>query len=376
MNTTNANLVASRRRAWFATLVTLGVLATLVVLALGKLHPRVVGHALAHVDVGWIALALVLMAAAFFARGESWYAVLRAAVAGKQEDGVPLETRLERGGVTRALLIGMAGSAVAPGRLGEAARTWVVARQLGQTSRNFALVIGTVIAQTSLNLLALALIAISAVLDSSLANARVEAILAAVLLPAGLLALVFAGPALLRRTCALAAGPVQRAARWALKQLVRGREGLAVFRHPRPALHATSAQLGAWGLQLGACYVTILALGLQPHANLAAAAAVLLAVNLTAIVPLTPSNVGIFQAACIAVLHPFHVDASRALAYGLMLQAVEIFDALVLGIPALLREGLRWSDLRRHARPDRPRGGPSVPGPRTPGRLSLRRPGA
>jgi phosphatidyl-myo-inositol alpha-mannosyltransferase len=131
---------------------------------------------------------------------------------------------------------------------------------------------------------------------------------------------------------------------------VRGREGLAVFRKPLPALHATASQLTAWALQWLACYATMLALGLPGHANLAAAAAVLLAVNLTAIVPLTPSNVGVFQAACIAVLHPFGVDASRALAYGLTLQAVEIFDALVLGGFALLREGLQWSDLRRQAR--------------------------
>lgn len=374
----NARPRLSRRRGWCAVLVTLAILATLVVLALTKLDPSVVGHALAHINVGWIVLALALMAAAFFARGESWYVVLKAAVAGKEEDGKPLERRLDRGNVTRALLIGMAGSAVAPGRLGEAARTWVVARQLGQTSRNFALVVGTVVAQTFLNLVALALLAISAVLDSSLANARLEAILAAVLLPAGLLALVFAGPALLRRTCALAAGPLKRAALWALTQLVRGREGLAVFRDRRLALHAICAQMGAWALQLGACYVTFLALDLQTHANLAAAAAVLLAVNLTAILPLTPSNVGIFQAACIAVLHPFHVDASRALAYGLILQAVEIFDALVLGTPALLREGLRWSDLRRHAHPERESALPGAPGGwlRNPGRLLLRRPGA
>src|SRR5262249_13758360 len=114
-----------------------------------------------------------------------------------------------------------------------------------------------------------------------------------------------------------------------------------------PALHATASQLAAWALQLIACYATMLALGLPGHANLAAAAAVLLAVNLTAIVPLTPSNVGVFQAACIAVLHPFGVDASHALSYGLVLQAVEILDALILGGLALLREGLRYSDFAR-----------------------------
>lgn len=74
MNAADANLRAGRRRGWFAAVVTLGVLVGLVALALDKLNPSVVGHALAHVSMGWIGVAVVLMAAAFFARGESWYA--------------------------------------------------------------------------------------------------------------------------------------------------------------------------------------------------------------------------------------------------------------------------------------------------------------
>lgn len=338
------------RRSWLTASVAVAILAGLVALAVTTLHPSVVVHALAHVDAGWITIAIVLMGAAFFGRAESWYAVLRAAVAGKEMDGVRLERGLDRGCVRRALLIGILGSTVAPGRLGEAARAWVVARRLGKPACSFAIVVGTVFSQTFLNLLALAILAVVAVLDTALANARLEAIVAAALLPAALFALIFAGPPMLRRLGARSATSVRTAASWVELQLLRCREGLAVFRQPGPALHATVAQLTAWALQLGACYATILALGLQNHADLAAAAAVLLAVNLTAIVPVTPSNVGVFQAACIAVLHPFHVDASRALAYGLILQGVEIFAALVLGAPALLREGLHWSDLRHRAR--------------------------
>ncbi len=338
-----------RGRGWLAALIAVAILAGLVALAITKLDPRVIGHALAHVDVGWTLLALGLMAAAFLARAESWHAVLLAAIRSKRGRDADLGEDLDRGTVTRALLIGMAGSSVAPGRLGEAARAWVVARRLGQPSRSFALVLGTVVSQTFLNLLALGILAVVAVLDSALAKGRVEAIVAAVVLPAALIALIFLAPPLLRRACSVRWRACRKAAAWLEAQLVRGREGLAVFRMPLAAIHATSAQLAAWALQLGSCYATILALGLQDHANLAAAAAVLLAVNLTAIVPLTPSNVGVFQAACIAVLHPFGVDASRALAYGLVLQAVEIFDGLILGGPALLREGLQWSELRRGA---------------------------
>lgn len=355
MNAGLASLGAGgRRKSLIAALLAIAILGGLIALAVTKLDPDVIADALGRMDLGWIFVALVLMAAAFFARAESWYAVLAAAIAGR-----PYERRLDRGVVFRALLIGMAGSAVLPGRLGEGARAWIVARRLGAPSRSFAVVLGTVVSQTFLNLIVLGILAVVAVLDSALAKARVEAIAAAVVLPAALIAFIFAGPPLLRRLTSIQSGRVCRAAKWMLQQLVRGREGLAVFRKPGPALHATASQLAAWGLQLFACYATMLALQLPGHANLAAAAAVLLAVNLTAIVPLTPSNVGVFQAACIAVLHPFGVDASNALAYGLVLQAVEILDALVLGGPALVREGLRWSELRhrtddRMAQPVRP----------------------
>lgn len=331
-----------REGSLIAGLLAIIVLGSLIALAVAKVDPDVIADAIAHMDLSWIALALALMAAAFFARGESWFAVLAAAIKSR-----PYARRLDRGIVVRALLIGMAGSAVLPGRLGEGARAWIVARRLGPPSRSFAVVLGTVISQTFLNLLALGSLAVIAVLDSALAKARVEAIAAAVLFPAALIALIFAGPAVLRRLTSVRSQPVCRAARWMLEQLARGREGLAVFRQPKAALHATAAQMAAWGLQLLACYATMFALRLPGHANLAAAAAVLLAVNLTAIVPLTPSNVGVFQAACIAVLHPFGVDASQALAYGLVLQAVEIVDAVVLGGLALVREGFRWDEPHR-----------------------------
>src|SRR5881397_179464 len=81
-----------------------------------------------------------------------------------------------------------------------------------------------------------------------------------------------------------------------------------------------------------------------------AAAACLFAVNVTAVVPATPSNIGIFQLAIISVLHQgFGVPAADALAYGVILQAVEIATAVFLGVPALVREGVTWSDMRLRA---------------------------
>ena len=76
----------------------------------------------------------------------------------------------------------------------------------------------------------------------------------------------------------------------------------------------------------------------------------LFAVNVTAVVPATPSNIGVFQLAVISVLHTgFGISTADALAYGVILQAVEIATAVALGLPALVREGLTWSDLRVQA---------------------------
>ena len=66
--------------------------------------------------------------------------------------------------------------------------------------------------------------------------------------------------------------------------------------------------------------------------------------------PRDPSNIGIFQLAVISVLHTgFGVSSADALAYGIILQAVEIATAVVLGVPALVREGVTWSDMRIRA---------------------------
>ena len=112
---------------------------------------------------------------------------------------------------------------------------------------------------------------------------------------------------------------------------------------------AVLSQLAAWALQWLSCYMVILALGLQSQATLVTAAAVLLAVNVSAVLPATPSNVGVFQAACLVVLAAYGVSGGTALAYGIILQAVEVITALLLGVPALLGEGLRWQDIRGSA---------------------------
>jgi phosphatidyl-myo-inositol alpha-mannosyltransferase len=103
-------------------------------------------------------------------------------------------------------------------------------------------------------------------------------------------------------------------------------------------------------LQWLSCYVLLVALGLSHRAGMAAAAAVLFAVNITAVLPATPANLGVFQAACAAVLHTgWHVSYGDGVAFGVILQAVEVSTAVLMGMPALLKEGMSWREVRLRA---------------------------
>jgi len=207
-------------------------------------------------------------------------------------------------------------------------------------------VAGTVVSQTLINLFALGALAAITFTAVPLLHGHVAGFAAALAIPLGVCALVIAGPRLFALGARSRSARVRAIAAAGARMLNLARQGLLVFARPRQAAGAVSAQLLAWVLQWLACYSVLLALGLQSQTSPATAAAILLAVNLSAILPATPSNVGVFQAACLVVLAAYGVGAGPALAYGIILQAVEVLTALVLGIPALLGEGLTWSEIR------------------------------
>jgi phosphatidylinositol alpha-mannosyltransferase len=327
----------------------LGVLAAallvagLVAFALSRLGLHRIGHALVTATPGWVALALLLMALSLLLRAASWHEALRAALP---------ETPIRWGPVIRATMIGVMGSAIFPGRIGEPSRVLVLSRRLeGPTKRQLPIVAGTVFSQTLINLLALAVLAAVTFSSVSLLHGNPAGVATAIAVPLAICALVLAGPRLLAMGQRARSARVASAANTAARMLYLARRGLVVFARPRYGITAVALQLLAWTLQWLACYMVVLALGLQSHASLATAAAVLLAVNVSAILPATPSNLGVFQAACLVVLTAYGVGAGPGLAYGIILQAVEVLTALLLGVPALLREGLTWQDLRLERSP-------------------------
>jgi phosphatidylinositol alpha-mannosyltransferase len=285
-----------------------------------------------------VLLACALMSLSLFFRAASWYWIVRSALPNRP---------LRRRDVTAATMIGVLMSATLPARLGEPARAMSLARRTGRMRETFPVLLGTLVSQTMLNVLALALLGAIIVSATPLFHSSTERLFAFSFVPLVLLVAVLLAPALMRRN---ATGRFARLGAALHRALVQVRAGLAVFRQPRRGIAASAAQLTAWAIQLSACWALLFALDLDGRAGIGAAAAVLFAVNVTAVVPATPSNIGVFQLAVISVLHTgFAVGTADALAYGVILQAVEIATAVALGLPALVREGLTWSDVRVQA---------------------------
>jgi phosphatidylinositol alpha-mannosyltransferase len=277
----------------------------------------------------WVLAALGLMCASMVLRAEAWTAILRAALP---------RTRVRRADALQGTFIGVLMSATLPARLGEPSRALVVARRLGRAREHLPLVLGTIVSQTMLNIVALLALGVTMLSTVDVFRDN-RALVGVAVAPLVVLLCLLVAPALLR---ARGTGQVRAA-------LTRVRSGLRVFGRPRLGLAAAGAQLSAWGLQAVSCWLLLVALGLDDRAGFAAAAAVLFAVNVTAVIPATPSNLGVFQAACVVTLGAYGVGQADALAYGIILQAVEMATAVIMGAPALVKEGLSWREVRLRA---------------------------
>jgi phosphatidylinositol alpha-mannosyltransferase len=312
-------------------------------LALKKIGITSVVNDLINSSPSFVLLGLGIMCSAMAVRAISWNAILKAALP---------RARVKLADSMQGTFIGVLMSSTLPARLGEPARALVVARRTGRPRENLPVVLGSLVSQTLLNIVALAIL--GAVMFSSvdIFSGHQTALLIAAIAPVALLLLVLMAPIVLQ----IGARRAGANARWhqALAKvrgaMTRVRAGLAVFRDPKLGAIATVAQLAAWALQMLSCYVLLIALGLDHKTGIAAAAAVLFAVNITAVVPATPANVGVFQAACAAVLHTgWHIGYGDGVAFGVILQAVEVSTAVLMGMPALLKEGMSWREVRLRA---------------------------
>jgi phosphatidylinositol alpha-mannosyltransferase len=339
---TDVDRAARRRKLARRGLIAAGAVATvgLGAMALERIGLHSIGNSLLRSSPLWVLLSLGVMALSMGFRAISWHAILRAAI----PDAV-----IGRAATFRATAIGVMMSATLPARLGEPSRALIMSRRIGRPRERLPVVLGTLVSQTLINVLALVILGAIMLSTIKIFSGHDSVLVTLAIAPAALLAVLLFGPVLLRvRIGRGNPGKLHR-----LQVRLRGwaqalRAGLRVFVQPRLGATAVSAQLFAWVLQCVSCWLLLRAFGIEE--GIGAAAAVLFAVNVTAVLPVTPSNLGVFQAACVTVLTlGYDVSSADALGYGIVLQVVEIGTALILGAPAMLREGVTWRDVKSGA---------------------------
>lgn len=289
----------------------------------------VVGDAFAFVSWEWVALAALINLISIVVRSVAWKIVI--------DEAVPPPPPRNRN-VFAAFCVGLLGNAALPGRVGEIARVIVLTRRMRRRPGTWATVLGTVFTHRLLDVVVAIPLVIFVVYVARIPDWARPAL--AIVLGLGVGVLVAALVLVWRqnRHAAEQVGRVRRLLRMA-------RLGLTVLKRPTAALGALFFQVLGWTAQLFAVWVTFRAFGIEE--SLAAAALVLVLMNLVTVFPLWPGNVGLLQAAIALALLPYGVGYARGFAYGIGLQAIEVVVGVALGLLFLAREGVSFAMLRR-----------------------------
>ncbi len=162
----------------------------LAALALQRVGVTRVAASLVASKPGLVAAAVALMCAAMFARALSWHAILAAA---------PTWRRAKRRDAMQGTFIGVLMSATLPARLGEPSRALITARRLGRARETLPVVLGTMVSQTLLNLLALSVLGVVTLSRVSVLDGHDRDLMLLALMPLAALLVVLAAPVLDRR---------------------------------------------------------------------------------------------------------------------------------------------------------------------------------
>ncbi|HWN72592.1 MAG TPA: glycosyltransferase, partial [Solirubrobacterales bacterium] len=208
----------------------------LTLLAAQKIGVDKVVESIVRSNLTWVLIACALMATSLFFRAASWYWIARAALPNRP---------IRRRDVTSATMIGVLMSATLPARLGEPARALTLARRSGRMRETFPVLLGTLVSQTMLNLVALVLLGVIIVSTTPLFHSGTKQIFAFSLVPLLVLIVVLFAPLLMRRN---GNGRLARLGGMIHGALVQVRAGLTVFRDPRRGTLAAAAQLTAWAI--------------------------------------------------------------------------------------------------------------------------------
>ncbi len=320
----------------------------LALIALSRIGVGRVLASLVASSPGLVAAGLAVMCISMVARGLAWHAILSAA---------PTWRRARRRDALQGTFIGVLMSATLPARLGEPSRALIVARRLGRPRETLPVVLGTMVSQTLLNLLALALLGAAMLSGVPLLHGHDGALLAAALVPLAALAHRAARP---RAAAPLRDLPLRAAA------LAGARAApLAAARARGPARLSPTPPRGGGhdgaALRLGASVRLLLAAAdgarsRPPRRDRRRRGGAVRGQRHRRRARHPRQRRRLPGRLRRVLAGAYHVSTPDAVAYGIILQAVEVATAVIMGMPALVKEGLSWKEVRlrtMHATPVR-----------------------
>ena len=273
----------------------------------------------------WLPPSLAVLAATVVVRAWRWRLLF------------PHATRPPLAATTRALLVGYLFNNILPARAGEAIRVLALHREAG-TSRAEA--VATAVSERVYDTLALLiLLFVATPFLPEVTWLRRAALLAVVVIAVTLVAfvvLVRYGERPVRfvlRPLVLLRGVSSERLDAAAASVVRGFGG---FHRPHLAAPAFAVTVGSW-LLLAASF-WLLMIGFDLEVGFGAGLLVVVATNLAMLIPASPGSVGVFEAATLVALRAYGVDDSAALAYAVVLHAVNFFPYVVVGFYVLHRQ--------------------------------------
>jgi uncharacterized membrane protein YbhN (UPF0104 family) len=307
-----------------------GVVVGLTIWRAPDLH--YVGQAFEAVSWAWVVVAIGLNLLSVVVRAIAWHIVLAQALPGS-----PVRHRH----VFSAFSVGLLGNAVIPGRVGEVARVGVLGSHLPDGAGAWPAVLGSVLAHRLFDVIPAIGLVVFVIATARIPTWWMPGI--EIMLAVGIVLLIVGFAIAWRhrnrpQILPEGAGRIRRLGHGAIG-------GLRVLHSPGPALLAMFFQLLGWTLQFFAVFLAFKAFGIDEPP--AAAAVVLLAINVAIAFPLWPGSVGLFQAAAALALLPYGIAYQHGFAYGIGLQAIEMSVGIGLGLLFLGREGISFAMLKR-----------------------------
>lgn len=339
------------RRHWFKA-VAIGLVAYMLIF---HVEWDEFGQTFANVSWLFVLLAILANLASIMLKAASWKIIFDYSfegIHGRWRD------------LSSAIMVGFLVNALIPARMGELARAYVISRR--ESLRGYYIsrstVLGTVVLERVFDGIAMAMIVIYGVVKMDLPTWADRGALVLVVISL-CFAMVLVVMEIKREqiqngAAAALAGHREHHPWWRKLSIriygfiARFSEGQQVLRSPGRIVTIFCTTSLSWLSQLTAVYFSLHAFHLGDIGMLGALLLLIL-INVAGAMPATPGNVGVFQlATVIPLIATYDISKTTALAFSIGLQMIEGSIGLGVGSACLLREGLKFGQVRSEAAKD------------------------